>query len=212
MWRANRLFRELPKGEAMSTPSTTHALSTRTTTAAGIVAAALALQLAAPALRAQSKTIPGDTVRMTATVEAIDHQRRVLTIKDTKGNYHEMEVPASVQRFDSIKVGDKLNATYYDNIILRVKAPGEKDVNTGASATVPTPGSRPSGTVSKQRTITATIVAIDQAVPSISFKGPNGWAYSSKVEDKDALKKVKVGDKVDITWTEAMLVSFEPVK
>ena len=181
-------------------------------TATVAIAAALTLHLAAPALRAQSKTLPGQTVTMQATVEAIDHGRRILTIKDNKGNYHEVEVPTSVQRFDSIKVGDKLNATYYDNIILRVKAPGEKDVNSGAAAVVPTQGARPAGTVSKQRTITATISAIDMAVPSISFKGPNNWAYSSKVEDKDALKKVKVGDKVDITWTEAMLVSFEELK
>jgi hypothetical protein len=29
------------------------------------------------------------------------------------------------------------------------------------------------------------------------------------VEDKKALAKVKVGDKVDITWTAATLVSFD---
>ena len=46
----------------------------------------------------------------------------------------------------------------------------------------------------------------------IRFKGPNGWAYSSKVQDKDALSKVKVGDKVDITWTEALLVSMDAPK
>jgi len=67
-------------------------------------------------------------------------------------------------------------------------------------------------TASKQRTITAEITAIDMKVPSISFKGPNGWAYSSKVEDKNALSKVKVGDKVDITWTEALLIGFDTPK
>ena len=60
-----------------------------------------------------------------------------------------------------------------------------------------------------QRTITATITAIDQNVPSITFSGPNNWTYSSRVEDKKALAKVKVGDKVDITWTAAVLVSFK---
>ena len=65
-------------------------------TAIGIVVTALTLPLAAPAVRAQSKTLPGQTVTMQATVEAIDHGRRVLTIKDTKGNYHEVEVPTSV--------------------------------------------------------------------------------------------------------------------
>ena len=60
-----------------------------------------------------------------------------------------------------------------------------------------------------QRTITATITAIDQAVPSITFKGPNNWTYTSRVEDKAALAKVKVGDKVDITWTAAMILSLD---
>jgi hypothetical protein len=32
------------------------------------------------------------------------------------------------------------------------------------------------------------------------------------VQDKDALSKVKVGDKVDITWTEALLVSMDAPK
>ena len=68
----------------------------------------------------------------------------------------------------------------------------------------------PGGTKAKQRTITATIAAIDMAAPSITFTGPNGWQFTSKVQDTDALAKVKVGDKVDIVWTEAMLVSMEP--
>ncbi len=47
------------------------------------------------------------------------------------------------------------------------------------------------------------------AGPSISFSGPNNWTYSSPVEDRKALERVKVGDKVDIMWTVALLVSFE---
>ena len=47
------------------------------------------------------------------------------------------------------------------------------------------------------------------AIPSVTFTGPNGWKYTSKVQDKEALGKVKVGDKVDIVWTEAVLVSIE---
>jgi hypothetical protein len=54
-----------------------------------------------------------------------------------------------------------------------------------------------------------TITAIDPSAPSITFKGPNDWTYSSRVQDRDVLKKVKVGDRVDITWTEALLISVE---
>ena len=48
--------------------------------------------------------------------------------------------------------------------------------------------------------------------PSITLVGPNNWKYSSRVQDVEMLKTVKVGDKLDITWTEALLVSFAPAK
>ncbi len=48
--------------------------------------------------------------------------------------------------------------------------------------------------------------------PSITFAGPNNWKYSTRVQDLDALKRVKVGDKVDITWTEALILSLEEGK
>jgi hypothetical protein len=51
-----------------------------------------------------------------------------------------------------------------------------------------------------------------QKVPSITFTGPNGWKYSSRVEDRKALVKVKVGDTLDITWTEAMILSLDDGK
>ena len=45
--------------------------------------------------------------------------------------------------------------------------------------------------------------------PSVTFSGPRGWSYSTRVKDKDLLAKVKVGDKVDITWTEALVLSLD---
>ena len=111
----------------------------------------------------------------------------------------------------TLKVGDTINARYYENIVLQLKAPGEKDVDTNEHQTTRTEGTS-GGTVAHQRTITATITAIDPQTPSITFSGPRGWTYSSRVKDKAALAKVKVGDKVDITWTEALLVSIDDAK
>jgi len=170
------------------------------------VAAVLAL-VAVPAA-AQTKTITGETKTVTASVESIEKAQREVTVKKPDGTYDVFYFPESIKRFDSLKVGDKITAKYYENLVLRVKAPGEKDVNSASGGTVRSEG-KLAGTTSRQRTITATIAAIDQAVPSITFTGPNGWKYSSRVEDKKALEKVKVGDKLDITWTEALILSVE---
>jgi hypothetical protein len=173
-----------------------------------VVAAAIALPGAA---RAQvSKTLNGEAKVVTATVEAIEKSTRQITLKNADGTYEVLDVPASVKRFDGLKVGDTVKARYYETIVFRLKEPGEKPVDSASAATTPTPGgAKPAGTMAGQRTITATITAIDMKVPSISFTGPNGWNYSTRVEDKKALAKVKVGDQVDITWTAAALVSFE---
>ena len=118
-------------------------------------------------------------------------------------------VPADNKKFDTIKVGDKVTALYYDNVVIRVKHPGEKDTDKDTAAVTAGSSGKAGGTAATQRTITATITQIDMKVPSITFTGPNNWKYSSKVQDKEALAQVKVGDKVDIVWTEAVMISLE---
>ncbi len=176
--------------------------------AAIVVAVAFMIPLAGIAM-AQTKTITGEAKLVTATVEGIEASTRTLTLKKDDGTYVTTIVPETVKAFSTVKVGDRIQARYYENMVLRVKKPGEKDVDTAAAAKTPSQTST-AGTTAKQRTITATITAIDEKIPSITFSGPNGWKYSSRVEDKKVLAQVKVGDKVDITWTEALLVSLEP--
>jgi hypothetical protein len=175
-----------------------------------LFAAAALVVTTASSAAAQTKTIPGKTEIVTATVEAIDHANREVTVKKPDGNYEEFYVPRSFTRFDALKVGDKITAKYYENIVLQVKPVGEKEVDKASGGVVRAAGT--AGTVSHQRTITATITALDSNVPSVTFSGPNGWQYSTRVEDKAALAKVKVGDKVDITWTTAMILSLDEAK
>ena len=57
--------------------------------------------------------------------------------------------------------------------------------------------------------MTATITAIDKSASTITFVGPNGWKYSRRVVDPTVLDKVKVGDKVDITWNTDITVTVK---
>jgi len=165
--------------------------------------------VATAAVGAQTKTVTGEKKTVTATVEAIDVGARRLTVKKADGTYEMIYVPSAVKRFESLKVGDKITATRYENIVLRVQPPGAKPVDTSVRNQVTPAAEGTGGTIANQRTITATISAIDMKIPSITFTGPENFKYTSRVEDKAALAKVKVGDKVEITWTDAMLVSIE---
>jgi outer membrane murein-binding lipoprotein Lpp len=181
-------------------------------TMAAMAVAGSVLLLAGSAVGAQVKTLQGETVTMTATIEAIEQSSRTLTVKNDKGNYETIVAPPEMKRFSELKIGDKITMRYYDNVVVRFKKPGEAAIDVDSAALTATSGQRPGGTAATQRTITATVTAIDPKVPSITVKGPNGWTYSRKVVDKKALAQLKVGDQLDITWTDALLISVDAAK
>ena len=116
------------------------------------------------------------------------------------------DVPESVKRFSELKVGDKVKATYNNNVVVRLKPPGEAAVDT--TSPVATTGMT-SGTKGMVRTITASITDINKSASSVTFEGPNGWKYSRRVVDPTVFDKIKVGDKVDITWNTDLTVSVQ---
>ena len=178
----------------------------------GMIATALLVPMARTAMAQEVKTLTPQMRTETGVIEAIEAASRTVTLKKADGTYVSTVAGPEIKRLSELKVGDKVSARFYETVVVRLKKPGEPDVNTAEKKVTPSETTLPGGTKAKQRTITATITAIDQAMPSITFSGPNGWKYTSKVADKEALAKVKVGDKVDIVWTEAVLVSVEAGK
>jgi flagellar hook assembly protein FlgD len=174
----------------------------------GIIAAAVLFSVASTAM-AQTKSAMTEIRVEMGTIEAIDAATRAVTIKKTDGTVVTTIAGPEVKRFDELKVGDKIKARYYENLVVRVKQPGESDADFTKKAATPSASTLPGGTKAKQRTLTVTITAIDMNAPSISFTTVDGLKYISKVQDPSALAKVKVGDKIDIIWTEALLVSLE---
>jgi hypothetical protein len=174
----------------------------------GLIAAAALVPLAQLAM-AQAKTVTSEMRTETGIIEAIEAGSRTITLKKPDGSFVTTVAGPEIKRFEELKVGDKVNARYYENVVVRLKRPGESEVVSSVKGTTGSEQVLPGGTKAKQVTITATITAIDPNTPTITFTGPSGWKYTSKVQDTEALAKVKVGDKVDITWTEAVLVSVE---
>ena len=164
---------------------------------------ALFLAVALPCL-AQVKELPTQTITIAGTIETIDQGKRAMNIKTADGKFVAVNVPESVTRFDEFRVGDKVSATYNNNVIVRVKPPGEGPVDTIDTAETRTGGS---GAQAMVRRMTASIVAIDRAASSISFEGPNGWKYSRRVVDPEVFAQVKVGDRVDIVWNTDLTVA-----
>jgi Cu/Ag efflux protein CusF len=173
------------------------------------VLACASLSLAAGA---QPPVVQGETVEVTAVIEAIDHDARLVTLVDAEGDVETVYCGPEVKRFDELKVGDRVTFRYYESLVYMVRQPGDP---TGLPSTTPeavvsrTKGTRPGATLSRQVTATVTVKAIDVSAPSITVLTEDGRRATFKVDDKKNLQGVKLGDKVEVAYTRAVLISVK---
>jgi|RhiMethySRZTD1v2_1073278.scaffolds.fasta_scaffold1871940_1 hypothetical protein len=162
----------------------------------------------AQAERAAEPITKVNMLKMTATIQAIDSSKRTVTLRDEMGNEDEFAVSQDMQRFNELKVGQTVDVTYYESLVLRVLKPGEQGLGTTEAAGLSrAKGGLPAATLASQDTRTVTITSVDPSVPSVTVTTDDGRSVTRKIEDKSLLDRVKPGDKVDITFTRAMITS-----
>lgn len=157
------------------------------------------------------KAVIADTVKMTAQVTAIDNATRKVEMKGPEGRTFSVVAGNEVRNFDQIKVGDMVVLQYVEALTLELRKSGAANAPTEQAAAVRAkPGEKPAGAVGRQVTLTADVVNVDEKKKIISLKGPEGKVVDLKVNNPDQFKVVKKGDKVDVTYTEALAIAVEP--
>jgi Cu/Ag efflux protein CusF len=153
------------------------------------------------------------TVR--GTISAIDRDNGTVTLKGPRGGTLTLEV-RDTAKLDAIKVGDPVIATYVEAVGFQARkagstAPGSASpgVTTQTGRVTSKPGETPAGAIGREITVTATITAIDRKAQTVTIKGPSGDSETIKATDPKNLDAVKVGDLVDITYTQALTISLD---
>jgi len=148
-----------------------------------------------------------NAISLSGTVEAVDHDTRTVTVRGEQGNVVALDVPKSVARFDQIKVGDRITASYFDVVSVRPKPAGEADVDRYLPpTTAATAGTLPGAVKATQRVSTVTITSWDPATGVLTFTGPKGTKYTRHLLETDVrlMEGLKVGDRADVTRTESV--------
>jgi hypothetical protein len=180
---------------------------------------ALAVSAAAQTQPPVSHPSPGvlsqvkNEITAKGTVEAVDAERRTVTVKFDRGYTEVVSVSPEMKRLDDVKAGARVNLRYYESIVLQLRKAGDTSPAPVASdryAKTPGTGENPGGTAARQRKATVTVVAMDKMAPSITVKTADGYTVTRRVNDPKNLDHVSLGDQIDITYTEAMLVHVEP--
>ena len=157
----------------------------------------------------EKNLIVAETNVVKATVEDIDHAKREVTLKDSKGDKHKMKVSEEVKNLDQVKKGDEVAIGYYQSVAIAVHKPGDAPPPAQAQAViVAEKGQKPGGLAVQTTQKSATVEDIDYSTREVKLKGSDGNIVKVKAGDKvKRLEDVKKGDRIVATYTEALAVS-----
>src|SRR5262249_24504295 len=152
-----------------------------------------------------------EVVTVRAKVMDVDQDKRTVTLRGPNGKTETYEVDPAVQNLPQVKKGDDLVVEYYRSVAVQVKKHGEAEVgiSPGSAGGTAAAGQMPGAVGAQTVTITAKVMKVDKKKQIVTLKGPRGKTVDVEVQDPSRLDKVKKGDLVEITYTEALAISVE---
>ena len=150
-----------------------------------------------------------DAMSVTATVEAIDLKTRMVKLRGSNGTGYTFHAGDEVVNLPQVRVGDEVVLVYVNAVSVRMAESGEYWDESVKEIARAKPGSKPGVIEVNEDTFTATIEDIDKALETVTLKMPGGSLNVVKVKDPANLDKVKVGDKIVVTYSEAVGISVQ---
>jgi hypothetical protein len=153
------------------------------------------------------------SMTVSAVVEAIDHETRVVTVRKPDGEAITFTASEEARNLDQVSVGDVLIAQYTETVSINVVAgDGLEPEAAGAAALARTEKGEMPGVAAMEATVViSTVEEINVEANTFKLKGPDGVVTEYVARNPENLKRSEVGDLVVITVTEAIAIAVEKV-
>jgi hypothetical protein len=177
--------------------------------AGGERAAAQSTAAPAAAAKAGPGVVVAETTSIKAKVDAVDVDKRLMTVTGPRGKTVTLRVGPEVRNLDQVKAGDEIVVRYFESIALFVRKGGTRPAASETAAVQVAPkGKTPAAVAVDTVEFTGTVEAIDYAKRRVSVKGPEGKTKTIKVDPSvKRFNEVKKGDQVVLRYTEAVAFS-----
>jgi hypothetical protein len=149
--------------------------------------------------------------QLLATVEDVDMQSRMLTLRRTDGMVEKLYVPAEVKNLPQVRVGDHVVASYAASLTA-AKATGTPKAVADQSVTTAPMGSKPRIATNSSVTTVVTVDSYDPTTHMIAFTGPNGVQRTAQLRNSDMKNlagTLKKGDQVEVTYSEVTALAIQ---
>jgi hypothetical protein len=171
-------------------------------------------QEAKPEKPAPEKAEVSKTVTAKAKVVGVDQISRIITLRNEKGETMRVRAGEEVRNFAQITEGDTVRVDYVSSLAVALKKPDDPStpLTVEAAAGRAPVGSQPAAGIGAQVTTTVRIESIDTQNHIVVFKTQDGTMEAAEVkrpEGREFLRGLKPGDRVQITYTEALALRVE---
>lgn len=153
---------------------------------------------------------------MIGTVTDISTETREITIIGPQGELTTITAGEELERFDEIVVNDIIKFDLYTYMKAEFRVPTAEEIAEPIvvveEAIKATKEDAPAGAVGAVIKAVVTIEALNRVYMMATVKGPEGNFLSIKMEDKDLITKLHIGQVVILTYAEALAVSLEKIE
>jgi len=147
-----------------------------------------------------------------AVVQAVNKADRTVTLRNAQGQSNTIAVPADVD-LNRLKKGDTVVIGVYQGLSLRVLPPGSAALGATVAGGSTAPG-QPEGRVwGQQLVVVNEVTAIDLVAYTATLRGADGQSRTVAVKDpqmQDRMRNLRVGDLVELTYSEAVAAKVLP--
>ncbi len=148
------------------------------------------------------------TVRMQATVVAIDATNRTVRLQPKRGEPVTVKVGEGAVNFQNVRVGDEVHAIYIEETAVSlVRGGAPRSVGAGAGVRLAPVGARPGIMMADTVEATATVVGIDGHEHTVTLEFLDGRIREINVSKDRDLSEVGLGDSVRVRLTDAVAIS-----
>jgi hypothetical protein len=151
--------------------------------------------------------VEADVTVVTATVEAVDYDKRTVAIKGPAGNVLVLKVGKAAQNLNQVKKGDQVKMEYADALAVSLQkaAPGAKPGAASVSGVeVAGKGSKPFVEVTNTVFAVAKIESVDAKTRVVTIIGPEKTVKLKVAKGVIGLEGLKKGDDVSVEYTDAI--------
>lgn len=158
--------------------------------------------------------VPGayavETFKTTATVTAVDKEKRKVTVVSKDGKKRELKAGPEVANFDQIAVGDQVVVTVSEELLVYMASEGLPRPDGAAAVVAAAPqGAKPGMLVAGTAQVTAKVVGLDRATRKAMLQLPDGTTKTFTVRQDVDLSKRSIGEEVVFRCTEAVAIRVE---